>query len=236
MASVTAVDRLRAAQRHLRVSDRRTARRVDGPANQAAENAKHSSGAIIAYAASRDAQAQAFFILLDVNSRVMDNRSAHACARSFEGWRACNGPSRIEIGPFALRGVPAILLGVTGIVLASGVTAALSKGATRLPETLGEARGLARTRSARSAGSPRLRIVIENDALDAPDSRRTARRGRRIVDRTGTMDHFNVTVRSRAFKGKTLIEQHQLVYGALKAALKDGRVHAVELKTIVAEN
>lgn len=56
-----------------------------------------------------------------------------------------------------------------------------------------------------------------------------------IVDRTGTMDHFNVTVRSKGFRGKTLIEQHQLVYGALKDALKDGRVHAVELKTIVAE-
>ncbi|MGB8908374.1 MAG: BolA/IbaG family iron-sulfur metabolism protein [Candidatus Cybelea sp.] len=56
-----------------------------------------------------------------------------------------------------------------------------------------------------------------------------------IVDRTGTMDHFNVTVRSKAFAGKTLIEQHQLVYAALKGALKDGRVHAVELKTIVSE-
>lgn len=56
-----------------------------------------------------------------------------------------------------------------------------------------------------------------------------------VVDRTGTMDHFNVTVRSNAFRGKTLIEQHQLVYGALRAALKDGRVHAVELKTIVPE-
>ena len=56
-----------------------------------------------------------------------------------------------------------------------------------------------------------------------------------IVDRTGTMDHFNVTVRSRNFAGKTLIEQHQIVYGALKGALKDGRVHAVELKTIIPE-
>lgn len=56
-----------------------------------------------------------------------------------------------------------------------------------------------------------------------------------VFDRTGTMDHFNVTVRSRAFAGKTLIEQHQLVYGALKTALKDGRVHAVELKTIVSD-
>ncbi len=58
----------------------------------------------------------------------------------------------------------------------------------------------------------------------------------RIADRTGTMDHFNVTVSSREFAGKTLIEQHQLVYGALSGALRDGRVHAVELKTIVREN
>jgi stress-induced morphogen len=57
-----------------------------------------------------------------------------------------------------------------------------------------------------------------------------------IVDRTGTMDHFNVTVRSCEFKGKTLIEQHQLVYRALKPALNDGRVHAVELKTVTPEN
>jgi stress-induced morphogen len=57
-----------------------------------------------------------------------------------------------------------------------------------------------------------------------------------ILDRTGTMDHFNVTVRSKAFKGKTLLEQHRLVYGALQSVLADGRVHAVELKTIVAED
>ena len=61
----------------------------------------------------------------------------------------------IEIGPLRATGVPAILIGVTGIVLASGVTVALSKGSTRLPETLGEARGLA---EALHAGpSPRLR-------------------------------------------------------------------------------
>ena len=75
--------------------------------------------------------------------------------------------------------------------------------------------------------------MIDNDALtalirnDLPDATVD------IYDRTGTMDHFNITVRSGAFAGRTLIEQHQLVYGALKAALKDGRVHAVELKTIV---
>lgn len=57
-----------------------------------------------------------------------------------------------------------------------------------------------------------------------------------VFDFTGTRDHFRVTVRSRSFAGKTLLEQHQLVYGALKGALKDGRVHAVELKTLVPEN
>lgn len=58
----------------------------------------------------------------------------------------------------------------------------------------------------------------------------------RIQDRTGTMDHFNVTVRSQAFRGKTPIEQHRLVYAALKPALADGRVHAVELTTVATEN
>ncbi len=77
--------------------------------------------------------------------------------------------------------------------------------------------------------------MIDNDALvalirrDIPDAQVD------IVDRTGTMDHFNVTVHSNAFAGRTLIAQHQLVYGALRAALKDGRVHAVELKTIISE-
>lgn len=54
-----------------------------------------------------------------------------------------------------------------------------------------------------------------------------------VMDRTGTMDHFNLTVRSGAFRGKSLLQQHQMVYGALGSALRDGRVHAVELKTIV---
>lgn len=56
-----------------------------------------------------------------------------------------------------------------------------------------------------------------------------------ITDRTGTMDHFNVAVAFKGFVGKTLIEQHQMVYAALGAALRDGRVHAVELKTTIPE-
>jgi len=74
--------------------------------------------------------------------------------------------------------------------------------------------------------------VIDNDALAALIRESIPDAEVEIVDRTGTMDHFNVTVRSAAFKGRTLVQQHQLVYGALRGALRDGRVHAVELKTI----
>lgn len=49
----------------------------------------------------------------------------------------------IHIGPIHARGVPAVLVGVTGIVVASGISAMLAKSAERLPETLREARGLA---------------------------------------------------------------------------------------------
>jgi hypothetical protein len=51
----------------------------------------------------------------------------------------------IQVGPVRATGVPAILVGVTGIVLASGATALLARSASRLPETLREARGLAET-------------------------------------------------------------------------------------------
>ena len=78
--------------------------------------------------------------------------------------------------------------------------------------------------------------MIDNDSLAALIRSQLPDAEVEILDRTGTMDHFNLTVRSRAFAGKTLIEQHQTVYGALKAALKDGRVHAVELKTLVPES
>jgi stress-induced morphogen len=53
-------------------------------------------------------------------------------------------------------------------------------------------------------------------------------------DRTGTFDHYNVTVCSNAFSGKSLLDQHRMIYDALGEALRDGRLHAVELKTEVA--
>jgi hypothetical protein len=83
----------------------------------------------------------------------MNNRARRLRAL-FRGVARVQRTFSIEVGPLRATGVPAILLGVTGIILASGVTAALAKGATRLPETLGAARGLA---DALGTGSPRLK-------------------------------------------------------------------------------
>lgn len=60
----------------------------------------------------------------------------------FRGLARVQETFEIGIGPIHARGVPAILVGVTGIVVASGITAMLAKSAERLPETLREARGL----------------------------------------------------------------------------------------------
>jgi stress-induced morphogen len=51
-----------------------------------------------------------------------------------------------------------------------------------------------------------------------------------LVDLTGTKDHYQARVVSSAFEGKTLIEQHQLVYRALGDAMS-GPIHALALKT-----
>lgn len=56
----------------------------------------------------------------------------------------------------------------------------------------------------------------------------------RLEDRTGTMDHFNLFVRSRSFTGLSLLDQHRLVYTALDEAMRDGRIHALQIKTEVA--
>jgi len=78
--------------------------------------------------------------------------------------------------------------------------------------------------------------MITNDALTALIREMLPDAEVEIFDRTGTRDHFNLAIRSSAFRGKPLLAQHKLVYSALKEALADGRVHAVELKTIATEN
>ncbi len=56
-----------------------------------------------------------------------------------------------------------------------------------------------------------------------------------IQDLTGTMDHFNVFVRSSAFKGVGLMDRHRMVESALADARADGRIHAMSIRTDVLE-
>jgi stress-induced morphogen len=53
----------------------------------------------------------------------------------------------------------------------------------------------------------------------------------RVDDLTGGGDHFQVWVVAPAFAGKSLVEQHQMVYAVLKDALGSERIHALALKT-----
>jgi hypothetical protein len=50
--------------------------------------------------------------------------------------------SKLRFGNLRAQGVPAILLGIAGIVLAAGATRALQAGAPNLPDTIRELRQL----------------------------------------------------------------------------------------------
>ncbi len=52
-----------------------------------------------------------------------------------------------------------------------------------------------------------------------------------VQDLTGGGDHLQAIVVSSAFEGKSLVKQHQLVYGALRQAMATEAIHALALKT-----
>jgi stress-induced morphogen len=56
-----------------------------------------------------------------------------------------------------------------------------------------------------------------------------------VQDMTGTKDHLDLLIVSDQFKGKMLIQQHQLVMNLLSDSLK-AEIHAVQLKTMSFEN
>lgn len=56
-----------------------------------------------------------------------------------------------------------------------------------------------------------------------------------VTDRTGTMDHLQVTIVSDHFKGKNLLDRHRMVYQALDEPMKDGRIHALEITAKTAD-
>ncbi len=59
-----------------------------------------------------------------------------------------------------------------------------------------------------------------------PDARVT------VEDLAGDGDHYAATVVSEAFRGKSRVQQHQLVYAALQGRM-GGVLHALALQTAV---
>jgi stress-induced morphogen len=55
-----------------------------------------------------------------------------------------------------------------------------------------------------------------------------------IRDLAGDGDHYAANVTSAAFKGKSRVQQHQMVYAALKGRM-GGELHALALQTNVLE-
>ena len=53
-----------------------------------------------------------------------------------------------------------------------------------------------------------------------------------IRDLAGDGDHYAATVISEAFRGKSRVQQHQIVYDALKGEM-GGKLHALALQTAV---
>jgi stress-induced morphogen len=51
-----------------------------------------------------------------------------------------------------------------------------------------------------------------------------------VKDLAGDGDHYAATIVSAAFAGKSRVEQHQMVYRALKGRM-GGELHALALKT-----
>ena len=55
-----------------------------------------------------------------------------------------------------------------------------------------------------------------------------------IRDLAGDGDHYAATVISNSFKGKSRVQQHQMVYAALKGQM-GGVLHALALQTATPE-
>jgi len=51
-----------------------------------------------------------------------------------------------------------------------------------------------------------------------------------IIDLAGDGDHYEAKVVSPAFAGKSRVQQHQMVYAALKGKM-GGELHALKLQT-----
>jgi stress-induced morphogen len=68
-----------------------------------------------------------------------------------------------------------------------------------------------------------LQVLLERAFPDATELS--------VEDRTGSGDHFQVTVASPRFSGLPLLDQHRLVNEALAEPLRDGTIHELRIKT-----
>ena len=70
---------------------------------------------------------------------------------------------------------------------------------------------------------PRLEELLRSAFPDASELA--------VLDRTGGGDHFQVILTSGRFQGLSLVDQHRLVYDALRGPLDDGTIHELRIKT-----
>jgi stress-induced morphogen len=56
-----------------------------------------------------------------------------------------------------------------------------------------------------------------------------------IQDLAGDGDHYAATVTSEVFRGKSRVQQHQMVYSALQGRM-GGALHALALTTVAPDN
>ncbi len=72
-------------------------------------------------------------------------------------------------------------------------------------------------------GGPEIEQLLREAFLDAHVI---------VTDLAGDGDHYGARVVSQAFAGKSRIQQHQMVYAALKGKMGDA-LHALALETAV---
>jgi len=55
----------------------------------------------------------------------------------------------------------------------------------------------------------------------------------KVIDLTGTSDHWEVSISSQSFVDKSRIQQHQMVMACFEMELKTGDIHALSIKTSI---
>ena len=72
--------------------------------------------------------------------------------------------------------------------------------------------------------------LLEPEELERILVERIAEASVKVTDLTGTRDHYRVEVVSPVFEGKSLVQQHQIVYRAVGDHMTQA-VHALQIRT-----